>query len=154
VVTASFSVFDWNATATFTSNNITNLGLTSIVYTASSGNLTLTLVDVGGNMSIDSTTAVLSIVLNPNQNPADLSVTVTNTAASGITSAAFTLGITRNGLSLSTTSTFAGAGALAWTGTSFTLSVDGGATGISFNGGFTYGPGGVGATTISLGITF
>jgi len=153
-IVASFSLLDLaDVVVTLSSNNITNLSIDEIDIVVSSGNLTLVLVDDGGNLSIDETTAVLSVVLNPNQNPADLTIVIVAEEGTGVTLAAFSLGISRGALSLDTTTVFAGAGALDWVGTSFSLSVDTG-SGISFGAEFEYTPGGMGETTIELGVTF
>jgi len=153
-IIASFSLLDLaDVVVTMSSDNITSLSLSKIVVAVSSGNLSLTLTDTGGNLSIDKTVAVLSVVLNPNQNPADLTVAITAVAGTGVTLAAFSLGISRGALSLDTTTVFAGAGTLDWVGTSFSLSVDTG-SGISFGAEFEYTPAGMGETTIELGVTF
>ena len=153
-IIASFSLLDLaDVTVTMSSDNITSLSLSKIVVAVSSGNLSLTLTDTGGNLSIDKTVAVLSVVLNPNQNPADLTVAITAVAGTGVTKAAFSLGISRGALSLDTTTVFAGAGTLDWASTSFSLSVDTG-SGISFGAEFAYTPSGMGETTIELGVVF
>ena len=153
VITASTNVLDLaDLTLTFTSNNITNLSLSSITAVLVSGNLVLVLVDFGGDLSLDLSIATLSVVLNPNQNPADFSVSLSANNA-GLSSAAFTLGISRGAINLDSTTTFSGAGTLSWSSTSFSIDVDGGG-GINFGADFSYTPTGMGPTSISLGITF
>lgn len=153
VITASTSIFDLaDVVATFNSMNITNLVLSSVVTTVTSGNLSLTLIDLGGDLSLDQTNAVLSVVLNPNQNPADFVISL-NTNNSGLSAASFSLGISRNTLNLDSTTTFSGSGSLSWSSTSFSIDVNGGG-GLSFGADFTYTPGGMGPTSIKLGIIF
>src|SRR5574337_1713402 len=153
-ITASFSVLDLaDVTVSLSSDNITNLSLNSIVVSVTSGNLSLTLIDVNGDLTVDETDAALSVVLNPNQNPADLTVVIVTESGAGVMFASFSLGISRGVLNLDTTTTFAGTGTLAWVGTTFDLSVDGGG-GISFGASFEYTPGGMGETSITLGVVF
>jgi len=165
-IVASFSLLDLaDVVVTLTSNNITNLSLDEIDIVVSSGNLTIILVDVGGDLQIDLTEAVLAVVLNPNQNPADLVIDIVvcgDTAVAaiicgdpGLASASFSLGISRGALSLDTTTEFVatGGGTLEWNSTSFSLSVDTG-SGISFGAEFEYTPFGMGTTSIQLGVVF
>ena len=153
VITASTNILDLaDVTATFTSNNITSLSLSSITAVLVSGNLTLVLVDLGGDLSLDQSIAVLSVVLNPNQNPADFAVTLSATNT-GLSAASFSLGISRGNINLDSTTTFSGSGTLNWSSTSFSIDVDGGG-GINFGADFSYTPTGMGPTSISLGITF
>jgi len=154
VITASTNVLDLaDITATFTSNNITNLSLSSIVVDVVSGNLSLTLVDFGGDLGIDLIFATLSVVLNPNQNPADFAITLVSVDGVGLVRADFTLGISRGNINLDSTTRFGGAGNLSWASTSFSIDVDGGG-GINFGADFSYTQGGMGTTSINLGITF
>ena len=153
-ITASFSVLDLaNVVATLTSDNITNLTLSKITLAITSGNLSIDLVDTKGDLSIDQTTATLSVVLNPNQNPADFVASITTKAGTGVTSLSLSLGISRGALSLDTATTFSGSGTLAWSKTSFDLGVDGGG-GITFGASFSYGPTGMGDASITLGVVF
>jgi len=152
-ITAKFSVLNLaDVTATFTSDNITNLSLSSIVTSVSSGNLSLTLTDLGGDLQIDSTVAVLSTTLNANQNPASFTTTITTTKASGITNASFALGVTRGTLSVDSTTTFSGTSGLAWASTSFTVSAVSGD--INFSAALTYAPSGVSQTKLSGSVSF
>ncbi len=152
---ASFTLLDLaDITATLTSTNITNLAFDSLSVSVTSGNLTLSLEDTDGNFQFDGTTSSLSLVLNPNQNPADLTITL-ESDASGLSDASFALGISRGILSLDTTTGFAGDGSgnLDWTGTSFALSVDyGNGFALSANAGFS--PSGIGTVVINMGVTF
>jgi hypothetical protein len=154
-ITASFSVLDMAyVVVSMSSNNITNLSLDEIDVYVTSGNLSLILIDFGGNLSFDLTIATLSVVLNPNQNPADLVISMQFVAGTGITYLSASLGITRGPLSLDTTTTWSGGtGTLEWSSTTFDLSVDGGG-GISFGASFTYTPTGMGTTSIELGVIF
>ena len=153
-IEASFSLLDLaDVVVTMTSNNITALSLDEIDVVVSSGNLTLVMIDFGGDLSIDFTEVVLAVVLNPNQNPADLVIDIVAEAGAGITSASFSLGVSRGPLSFDTTTVFAGAGALEWESTSFSLSVDTG-SGISFGAEFEYTPNGMGDLNIQLGVVF
>ena len=153
-ITVSFSVLDLaDVVVTMSSDNITSLTLSKIVYSVSTGNLSLTLTDTKGDLSIDTTVAVLSVVLNPNQNPADLTVTLTTTAGTGITKAAFSLGISRGALSLDSTTTFSGKGTLAWASTSFVASLDTG-DGFSFGASLSYTPTGMKPGSIDVGFVF
>lgn len=152
-IIASTNILDLaDVTATFTSMNITNLSLNSIVATVASGNLSIVIVDLGGDLTLDLTTAVLSVVLNPNQNPADFVVSIT-TGNTGLSSAAFSLGISRATIDLDSTTTFSGNGSLSWSSTSFSIDVNGGG-GITFGANFTYTPTGMGPTALEFGITF
>jgi len=154
-ITASFNVLDLaDVTILLTSSNITNLTLSRITTSITSGNLGLTLVDLGGDLDIDQAVAVLSVTLNQNQNPASLSIVIVTIGGVGITDLSATLSISRDSLSLDSTTTFSGSGgALAWAETEFGVSVDGGG-GISFDASFSYTPNGMGTTVIELGVVF
>jgi len=152
-ITAKFSVLNLaDVTTTFTSDNITNLNLSSIVTSVSSGNLSLTLTDLGGDLQIDSTVAVLSTTLNANQNPASFTTTIATSKGTGITSAAFALGVTRGTLSVDSTTTFSGSGGLTWASTSFSVSAVSGD--INFSAGLTYAQSGVSQTKLSGSVSF
>ena len=152
-ITAKFSVLNLaDVTTTLSSTNITNLSLDSIVTNVSSGNLSLTLTDTGGDLQIDKTVAVLSTTLNANQNPASFTTTITTTKSSGITNASFALGVTRGTLSVDSTTTFGGTGNLAWSSTSFTVSAVSGD--INFSAGLTYAQSGVSQTKLSGSVSF
>jgi hypothetical protein len=153
-VSASFSVLDLAfVVVTLSSDNLTSLNLSEIDVFVSSGNLSLIAVDFGGDLNFDLTILTFSVVLNPNQNPADLVVTLITAAGYGLVELDMSLGITRGPLSLDTTTTFEGAGYLEWTGTSFDLSVDSGG-GLDFGASFFYGPDGMGTISINLGVLF
>lgn len=165
-ITASFSVLDLaDVSVALFSTSIMNLSADSIVVSISTGNLTLVLYDcadfaagcafgLGADLTIDRVDAVLSLVLNPNQNPADLVLEFTVETGTGLTAASASLGISRGVLSLDTTTVFEGtSGQLSWDGTTFSLGVDGG-SGISVTAEFEYTPTGMGQSSISLGVTF
>lgn len=153
-IVTNFTILDLaSVTTTLSSNNITNLSLSSITTFISSGNLSLLLIDLGGNLQFDLVIATLAVVLNPNQNPADLTISLT-TNTTGLTSAVFSLGISRGVINLDTTTVYAGsASQLNWASTSFSLSVDSDG-GLSFGAQFSYTPAGMGTTTIELGVVF
>lgn len=155
VIQANFTLLDFaDLSATLSSMNITQLELNSLVISVSSGNLTVSLIDFGGDLRIDSTQATLSLVLNPNQNPADLTITII-TNDGGITFTSFSLGISRGIMSLDTTTTFTGDGSgnLDWTGTSFALNVDYG-NGFVLSANSLFSQFGLGAVDFNIGITF
>lgn len=153
-IIASTNILDLaDLSVTFTSNNITNLSLSSIVTVLVSGNLTIQLFDFGGDLDIDLSFVTLSVVLNPNQNPADFAITLIAIDGVGLTRADFTLGISRGNINLDSTTRFSGGGNLTWTSTSFSIDVDGGG-GINFGADFSYTPIGMGPTAIELDITF
>ena len=155
VINASFNLLDLaDITATLTSDNITNLSFSSLALAVSSGNLTVALVDTDGNLQFDGTSATLALVLNPNQNPADLLINL-NSDSNGLTSAIIALGISRGILSLDTTTVFVsdGAGNLDWASTSFSLSVDYG-NGFALTATSGFSPAGIGTININLGVVF
>jgi len=155
VINASFTLLDLaDITATLTSDNITNLAFSSLSLAVSSGNLSVALVDTDGDLQFDGTSSSLSLVLNPNQNPADLTISL-NSDSTGLTNASFALGISRGILSLDTTTNFAGDGSgnLEWTGTSFALSVDYG-NGFALTALTGFSPAGIGTIDINLGVVF
>lgn len=153
-IIAQFTILDLaDVTTTLSSNNITNLSLSRITTSVSSGNLSLTLVDDGGNLQFEEVTAVLAMVLNPNQNPADLTISL-RTDTTGLNRVIFSLGISRGVINLDTTTVYSGtASQLEWASTSFSLSVDSDG-GLSFGADFSYTPNGMGTTTIELGVVF
>ncbi len=153
-IIATTSVLDLaDITVVFSSDNITNLSLSQISVDIVSGNLSLSLIDLGGDLDIDLSFATLSVVLNPNQNPADFAISLVSVDGVGLVRADFTLGISRGNINLDSTTRFSGADNLSWASTSFSLDVDGGG-GISFGADFSYTPTGMGTTSISLGVTF
>lgn len=153
--TASFNVLGLaDIVVSFSSSNITNLTLSEIVATIISDKITIVLTDTDGDLTVDTTEATLVVTLNPNQNEATLTASITTEKDTGVTDASFALSISRTILTLSTTSSFAGdSGELAWDETSFSMSVDGGA-GISFSFNTSYTPTGMGATSIKLTVGF
>ncbi len=153
-IITQFTILDLaDVTTTLSSNNITNLSLSRITTSVSSGNLSLTLVDDGGNLQFEEVTAVLAMVLNPNQNPADLTISL-RTDTTGLNRVIFSLGISRGVINLDTTTVYSGtASQLEWASTSFSLSVDSDG-GLSFGADFSYTPNGMGTTTIELGVVF
>ena len=154
VLTAEFTLFDLaDVLVVMSSDNITNLTMNAIAIFISSDNLSLTLVDLGGDLQIDSVSTTLALVLNPNQNPADLVIVIKTATPGGLTNAKFSLGVSRGLLSLDTTTSFAGTGSLAWTGTDFELTVDYG-IGFVVSASMGFSPGGMSAVEFNLGITF
>ncbi len=155
VINASFTLLDLaDITATLTSDNITNLAFDSLSLAVSSGNLSVALTDTNGDLQFDGTETSLSLVLNPNQNPADLTISL-ESDASGLTDASFALGISRGILSLDTTTVFSGNGSgdLDWQSTSFALSVDYG-NGFALTALTGFSPSGIGTVNINLGVVF
>ena len=151
-ITATFSVLDiFDVTTTFSSNNLTALSLGKITSVVSSGNFVFTLVDKGGDLKIDSTTSTLSVVLNANQNPADLTVSA-DTDTTGITALQLDLGISRSGFTFSTTTKFSGSGTLSWASTSFSFDINSDVLAVGTS--LSYGPKGMSKATIDLGVVF
>jgi hypothetical protein len=155
VIDASFTLLDLaDITVRLTSDNITSLSISRINAFIVSGNLALSLTDNGGDLSIDKVVAVLSVTLNQNQNPADLTVVAVTVAGAGLVQLSFSLGISRGPISVDTTTTFAGdSGELNWVGTDFAVSADVG-TGLSFSASLGYTPSGMGQSVIQLGVVF
>jgi len=136
----------------FSSDNITNLSMDMITGIITSGALSITVVDVGANMSIDGITAILSMVLNPNQRSAVLT-TIFSLGPGGLNSATFVLSISRGPLSLtSTTNYVGGASELNWASTDFTLAVNSDPMTIEAN--FKFRPEGLDTSRISLRMDF
>jgi hypothetical protein len=153
VIFASFQILDLaNVTVILTSDNITDLGLSLIQTTVSSGNLNVTLRDFGGDLTIDSVSFTLALTINQNQNPADLVISI-RTGANGLERAVFALGLSRGVLSLDSSTVFAGSGDLSWVGTSLAISVDQG-IGFVITAETSFSPGGMGAVEVNLGFTF
>ncbi len=152
-ITASFDVLDLASVSVFlSSSNITNVSLDLIQTVIVTGNIVLILLDTNGDLDIDLTIARFSIVLNPNQNPANLNIEL-RTGNNGITRAQFTLGISRGILSLSSTTRFSGTGSLAWSFTTFALSVNYG-NGFAVEANMAFSPAGMGTVGLNLGLTF
>ena len=152
---ASFNLLDLaDITATLTSTNITNLSFNSLSIAVTSGNLTVALVDNNGDFQFDGTSSSLSLVLNPNQNPADLTISLVSDA-NGLSSASFALGISRGILNLDTSNVFVGDGSgnLDWAATTFVLSVDYG-NGFALSAVAGFSPAGLGTVNINMGVTF
>lgn len=152
-ISASFAVLDL-ATLTFdlASDNLTALSIDRLDVTIVSGNLFVLLRDNDGNLNFDLSLASFSTVLNPNQNPADLGITLISVNGVGVVELDVELGISRGALSFDAATVFAGNGTLAWTQTTFSFSVAGDPLTLSAN--FTYTPSGMGQTHLTVGVTF
>jgi hypothetical protein len=156
--TASFNVLNLaDVVVSFSSTNITNLTLSKIVATILADNLTIVVTDTNGDLVIDQTDATLNVTLNPNANAAALTIKVTTKAGTGLTALSLSLSITRTILTFSSTTVFgssATVGTLAWSSTSFSLSVAPVADNLSFKFTTKYTPSGMGATKIELNVGF
>lgn len=119
VIDASFNLFNLaDVTAQLSSDNITSLSLDQIVITISSPNLVISLVDLGGDLTIDATRVVFNVII-PNF---DLTF-VLQSDTSGLTFAEFSAGSSFGGINFHTTTTFrpkgGPVGQLTWDQTSF-----------------------------------
>jgi len=156
VIEASFTILDLaDVQVQLMSMNITQLEMSTITASVSSGNLTVSLIDTTGDLRADATRATLSLVLNPNQNPADMTITLETGAGGGFTLVSFAFGISRGILSLDTLTTFTGDGSgnLDWTGTNFALNVDYG-NGFVLSSNALFSQFGLGEVDFNIGITF
>jgi len=153
-ITGSFDVLDLASVEfSLTSTNITNLTLDDISFVVVTGNLILYLSDTDGDLQFDSTTAIFSGVLNPNQNPADFTAIVVNDG-SGITYVELDFGITRGILAFDVATAFAGSGgALGWYYTNFAMSVDYG-NGFAIEADMTFSQSGLQDLGMTVGVTF
>jgi hypothetical protein len=141
--------------------NLMNLSIRSITTQIFSDNLRLTLVDQGGDLSIETLVAVFSITLNPNQNPASLTSTTTLTEGTGLAGQAFSLQIRRGPFDFTTTTAFgassnANGSDVEWSGTFFSASFrpTEAFTAPSIEAVFGYAPQGTLGMEFNIGITF
>ncbi len=141
-----------NVTVFASSDNITNLTMSQITTVVSADNLTLTLVDNGGDLTIDTVTGTFAVTLNPNQNPASLSTVIETSQGVGVTDLQTTLTVSRSGLTLSSTTAWSGDGSLDWAFTSFSLSAEAGA--LNFGADMSFSSTGMSGAAINLGIVF
>jgi len=141
-----------NVTVFASSTNITNLTLDTISTVVSADNLTLVLNDFDGDLTIDEVQGSFAVTLNPNQNPASLSVAIVTERGTGLSSLSATLSVSRSGLNLTSTTAWAGDGTLAWDSTSFSLSAEAGA--LNFGANMSFSSVGMSGAAINLGIVF
>lgn len=152
-ITASFSAFGFaDVTVSLSTDDITSISIGTIVTSILSENISLTLIDVFGDLKIDAATAVFFTVLNAAQSPASLVGTIT-LGTQGITSASVSLGVNRGPLSLNTATSFTGSGSLSWSATSFRLSIVTNA-GIVLGVRLRFSPSGIADTNFTLGVVF
>lgn len=154
--TVAFSLADLaSITTTFNSDNITSFELTNLTTTIASGNLNIAITDNNIDFQFDRVVATLSVVLNPNQNPADLDITLISDT-NGLSSVSLGFGFTRGILKLDATSTLSDVnsnGELNWTQTVLALTATYDSS-VALTATSDFSPNGLGQTSIQLGITF
>jgi len=152
----SFSVAGLaNVVVNASSSNITNLSLDPLTVVVAADNLTLSLVDNEGDLEFDQVSASFALTLNPNQNPASLSVLVITDRDTGLSFLQGTLTVSRSGLTLSSTTSWVDTnddGELTWNTTTFSLSAEAGA--LNFGADLGYRGSGMFNGEVSLGIVF
>lgn len=150
----SFSVAGLaNVSVSLSSTDILSLSFDSIVAVVSADNLTLILVDADADLEFDLIEAVFGVTLNPNQNPASLTVVMDVVKGAGLTFLEVVFSVSRSGLSLTADSVWSGGGpTVSFLGTTFSLSATAGA--LNFSADIDYGVGGLTGADITVGIDF
>ncbi len=152
-----FNVLDLaDVVSDFRFDDMTTLNLSQIQVDIVSGNLNASLFDFNGDLKADLLTASFNVILNPNQNPASLTILMVDVAQEGWVYVKPILTIERGSLVYSTgtvfDSGFNGPADLSWRFTEFRFSGEFGDT--SFNAQLIYQPSGMLQGNLEFGVVF
>jgi hypothetical protein len=151
VTTFAFSggVIPFSASLTFTDLLSLDFNGASIVLTSGAGTLTL---NIGPDGSLGVVSVAVVATLNPDTNPASLTLTASAVPGVGLTSATVALSIQRAGLSISIVAVFTGGPPAQFSGITFSLNVPGPL--LSLQSAATFGVSGMVQADIWLTIAF